>query len=162
MVYGTVYYIHKCFYFPQFPTCWNCLNTFYACPRTQEQLERSYQVFFYICIIVDIPHSVALKFKFLTTNSEQKGALCSEKTNAGRRKRDTICIVVKWHRGRLQGIVGPQSIISLCESKSRPPVCVALHVWDAGAVRLFQHRSQVLISYSTSAWTKCWEVTFWK
>lgn len=68
---------HKGFYSPLVPTCWNCLNTFCACPCTQEQLERSYQVFLYICIIVNIPHSIALKFKFLPTNSKCRGVLLS-------------------------------------------------------------------------------------
>lgn len=62
----------RAFYSPLFRARRNCLNTFSVCPCTEEQLEWSYQVFFYICIIVNIPYSVALKFKFLPTNRERR------------------------------------------------------------------------------------------
>lgn len=118
------------------PHAENCLSTFYSCPCTQEQLERSYQVFLYICIIVNIPHSVALKFKFLTTNSEQRGALYS--TDKCRQRENGYHL----HRSEVTSRKAARHCWSTkysYEPKSHPPISVARHVHAAGicAYRLF-------------------------
>lgn len=136
----TVCDIRNCFYFPHFLICLNCLNTFYPCPCAQEQLGRSYQEFLSICIIVNIPYSVSLKFKYLTTNTKQMIAPSSY-THAG--EIDTICIIARWRQGRLQS-VGPLSINSPYETKSRSTVRVALFVWQTGR-RPIQHWYDALI-----------------